>query len=192
MMPAFAFYTLLRAAADATVRCRHLLEPGITEPERLARGMNERLDNLRQQGAVDPETLGAHFDRRLAHMKQRAEENGISLRWDKGKDGGKLIGFNEPVKKDLDLFRLYFSKGSTAFRYLSGYVHSKPWVLIPRHRARPSADPDVSLAETRIEIEVFVPLLESVMDLVDETIGDWLSLAEHTPDVWSSAKKQGL
>jgi hypothetical protein len=47
-LPSFALYTLLRAAGDAVVRAKHLLDPAISEQTRLARGMNERLDNINQ------------------------------------------------------------------------------------------------------------------------------------------------
>jgi hypothetical protein len=152
--------------------------------------MNERLDNLRQQRAVDPEKLGDHFDQSLRHLEQRARENGIPVRWEKRKGGsrGRVIGFDEPVKRDIELFELYLPAGSTAFRYLSGFVHSKPWVLIPARRALPSADPDVALSPTALEVGEFVPVLEIVMDLVDETIGHWLSLGGQSPEVWAAAK----
>src|SRR5438876_6248048 len=52
-LPCFALLTLIRAAAEADVRCRYLVEPSITETQRLARGMNERLDNLKEQKKID-------------------------------------------------------------------------------------------------------------------------------------------
>jgi hypothetical protein len=38
-LPGFSLYSLLRVAGEAIVRCRHLVDPDLTETQRLARGM---------------------------------------------------------------------------------------------------------------------------------------------------------
>ena len=83
-LPSFALYTLLRAAADAIVRARHLLDPAISEQTRLARGMNERLDNINQLFEVMAALGRAHYDQRVQHLEHRALANGISVLREKG------------------------------------------------------------------------------------------------------------
>jgi hypothetical protein len=116
-LPAFALFTLVRVAADAVVRCRHLMDPAITETERLARGMNERLDNLKEQRKVHDPQAEQHFNARVAHLEQRAMANGITpLR----KTGASAIhAFGEAQKTDRDLFSSYLpgGAGSMAFSF---------------------------------------------------------------------------
>jgi hypothetical protein len=190
-LPSFGLYTLLRAAADAAVRAKHLLDPAISEQARLARGMNERLDNINQQFKVMAPAGQAHYDGRVQHLEDRAVANGISPLREKLKDGtaGKIIGFGEPWRKDLDLFSLYLPAGSTSFRFLSGYVHSKPWVLAPGSKAQPSSDPNVGMIPTEMDVRLFVALLKTVLDLHDESVSHWLTLAGYPAEVWINAKK---
>jgi len=61
-LPQFALYTLLRAASEAAVRSRYLLDASITETQRLARALNERLDNVIEQRRVDPDAMQTKFD----------------------------------------------------------------------------------------------------------------------------------
>jgi hypothetical protein len=190
-LPCFALYTLVRAAADAVVRAKHLLDPAISEQARLARGMNERLDNLTQQAKVGDPNDRTHYDQRVEHMEKRALANGITPLRETRKDGtaGKIIGFGEPVRKDLELFSRYLPAGSTAFRVLSGYVHSKPWVLAPGYKAQPSSDPKVGMVPTDMDIRMFVAVLTTVLDLYDESVGHWLTLAGYPAEVWTNAKQ---
>jgi hypothetical protein len=130
--------------ADALVRCEHLLDPAVSEPERLARGPNERLDNQREQlKAYQTPEAQQHYDEQVAHLERRAIANGITPV--RKTSASPILGFNEPVRRDLDLFTSYLpgAPDSRAYRFLSGYVHSKPWVKIQIPRAQPSSDPDV-------------------------------------------------
>jgi hypothetical protein len=190
-IPNFAPFTLLRAAADADVRARHLLAPGISETDRLARALNERLDNLDQQRKIDPAGQQSHFDARVAHLEQRAAANGIQALYTNPKPGGmvKLYGFGESPKDGVDLFALYLPAGSLAFRYLSGYVHSKPWVTMPRKNAEPSDEPGVSTVFASLDVVLFSSIVETVLDLHDETVGRWIALAGYPSMVWTEAKK---
>jgi hypothetical protein len=192
-LPGFALYTLLRPAAEAALRCRHLVDPGLTDTQRLARGMNERLDNLKEQlkvdREIDPVKAQQHFDARVANLETRATANGITpLR----KSAAHPIhAFDEPQKTDLDLFALYLpgGAGSATFRLLSAYLHSKPWVWVRRDRAQPSADPKMALVATDLNVLLFVAILHAILDIHDGNIGFWLKLAGYPISVWTDAKK---
>jgi hypothetical protein len=188
-LPCFALLTLIRAAADADVHCRHLLEPLITETERLARGLNERLDNLKEQRKGDDPQADKHFKDRVDHLEQRAKANGITPLYSKG--GGAIHAFGEPMKTDRDLFAQYLpgGAGSTAFSFLSGYVHSKPWVTVQASRAKPSAEPGIADVATDLNVLLFTAILKIVLDIHDFNIGQWLRLAGYPPEVWANAKK---
>ncbi len=185
-LPIFALYSLLRPAADAAVRCRHLVDAKITETQRLARGLNERFDNLREQNKVLPTAQGAAlYKQRITHLEQRAAANSIAVVSDKN---GKTIGFEEKVPEDLDLFTAYLPAGSTAFRFLSGNVHSKPWVQLQFDQAQPTADPNTLIAPAQLNVVLFAAVLSAILDLHDDNIGFWLSLAGYPDDVWTTAK----
>ena len=185
-LPQFSLFTLLRAAAMADVRARHLLDLGITERQRLARGLNERLDNLKEQRkALPPSDL---FDVRVAWLDQRARSNGITPHRERSSRTGPISHFDEPWSSDLELFSAYLPAGSVAFRFLSGQAHSKPWVQLRRDRAQASEDPGVALVATDLDILLFCSILEPELDLHDEVVGAWITLAGYPPEVWAGAK----
>ena len=101
-LPQFALYTLLRAASEAAVRSRYLLDASITETQRLARALNERLDNVIEQRRVDPDAMQTKFDEAVGRFEQQAVRNGIAVLREKG--SGRLCSFGEPRKNLVDLF----------------------------------------------------------------------------------------
>ncbi len=191
-IPSYAAYTLLRPAAEAEVRARHLLDLGISETERLGRGMNERLDNLIEQrkAGVDPKAV----QRRIGDLDRRAKANGVAVMWSRVKAGKKreIVGFGEPLKTDLDLFKLHLRAGSSAFRFLSAHVHSKPWIQLPKSRARPGRIPTMSFVSTEINLVVFASVLDSVLKVHDENVGFLLVLAGYPMRVWNDFKERTL
>lgn len=190
-LPSYSLYTLLRAACEADVRARYFLDPGISEQERLARALNERLDNLDEQRKVNPATQQAHYDSRIAHLEKRAVANGIKvLRSQKGSAPGRIAAFGEPQKSELELFSAYLPGGSLAFRFMSGFVHSKPWVQLPMNRAEPTSDPTIVNIRTDVDVLVFASVLDTEVDLHDEVINLMLILAGYPAAAWSEAKKE--
>ena len=187
-LPGFSLYSLLRVAGEAIVRCRHLVDPDLTEVQRLARGMNERLDNLVEQRKAKPDAEGLkHYAEKVSHLEQRAMTNGITPVG--GPPATSIRGFGEQQPSVFDLFEKYFDAGSTTCRFLGGYVHIKPWVALRRRRAQPSADPKVSNVPTDIEVPTFTAVVDSMLDVHDADVGYWLALAGYPPEVWRQAKK---
>lgn len=192
IIPSYAPYTLLRPAAEAEVRARHLLDLGISETDRLGRGLNERFDNLIEQrkAGVDPKAIQS----RIRHLERRAKTNGVAVRLSKAKPGRRpeIVGFGEPLKSDLDLFKLHLRAGSSAFRFLSGHVHSKPWIQLPRHRARPGRTLSMSSISTEIDLLVFASVLDSVLKLHDQNVGFLFVLAGYPVRVWNDFKERSI
>jgi hypothetical protein len=189
-LPSYALFTLLRTAAEAEVRCRHLLDPAISEQLRLARALNERLDSLREQRKVDVPGIRTHSDTRIAHLEHRALANGIQPKKSTPKKGGlsELIGFaGETVKTEIELFDLYLTRGSLAVRFLGGHVHSKPWVQLSMSRAQRTADPKVAAISTDVNVDVLAGVLDSVLTVRDANVGYWLKLAGYPDDLWIKA-----
>jgi len=189
-LPSYALFTLLRTAAEAEVRCMHLLDSTITEKLRLARALNERLDNLDEQRKVDGNQV--HFNQRVAYLEKRAVTNGIKPKRSNPKKGGvpQIIGFEgETVPSELELYSLYLREGSLAMRVLSGHVHSKPWVQLPISRARSTGDPKVVEIPTDVNVEVLAGVLDSVLTVRDANVGYWLTLAGYPSDLWTKATK---
>lgn len=187
-LPSYAMYTLLRPAAEAAVRAKHLLEPTISETDRLGRGMNERLDNLDEQkkAGADPADIAS----RISHLEARATTNAVPICW--SKSGSEIVGFSEPVKSDIELFRLHLLEGDVAFRFLSAHVHSKPWVQLPKDRATATPTPTISSISTEINLIVFCGVLDSVLTLQDENIGHILVLSGYPLDAWSLMKSRTI
>jgi hypothetical protein len=187
-LPMYALYTLLRAAAEAIVRVRHMVDLEITELQRLARGMNERLDNLDEQRKVDADQQ-AHYEERVAFLETKAAANGIEIRRAKTRDAsiGKVIGFSGTISSDFDLFGEYLEHGSLIYRVLCGYVHSKPWVQMPKSKSKPSSDPKVLLVNPELRVQTFAFILDVVLDLYQECVGNWLILAGYPPKLFEIA-----
>jgi hypothetical protein len=187
LLPTYALWTMLRTSAEAEVRCRHLLDLGVAEVERLARGLNERFDNLIEQRKATRDL--AFFRQRVAHLEQRATANGIAPVYAKTKGTtGDVVGFGEPAKSVVEFFDLYFTAGSKVFRYLGGHVHSKPWVQLPMSRARPTSDPKVSTIPTELNVILFAAVLNNVLMLRDGSVRAWLVLSGYPPNLWANAK----
>lgn len=180
-LPMYALYTLLRAAAEADVRARHLLDLRATPQERLGRGLNERLDNLEEQRKVLPEAHRHHFPTRVAHLQRRAATNGIAAVHSRPRAGKSplLLGFGEARKSETELFGKYLRAGSVAFRFLSGYVHSKPWIWLQRNRARQTTTPGVLEAQIELDAMFFAQLLTAIVKLHQKNLGNWMILSGH-------------
>jgi hypothetical protein len=185
-VPSFALFTLLRSAAEAAVRARHLLEPQLDDSARLARSLNERLSNLAEQGKVvlDDE----HLMERISHLEQRAQQLGIEVRSNKQ---GKTDSFGEPRQSMVALFARYLKGGDTGYRVLSAYAHSMQWMLVRSARAKPSTEPEIVLVSTQVDTDELLALMDDIVDLFDADCGFWVVLAGQPLDVWSLAKQGG-
>jgi hypothetical protein len=193
-LPSYALFTLLRTAAEAEVRCKHLLDPSISEKLRLARSLNERLDNLiEQRKAVGEQD---HFDKAVAHLEERAAANAITPKLSNPKNCGaevrapEIVGFEgETVKNEVELFSRYLRHGSAAFRFLSAHVHSKLWVLFAGSCVQRTADPKVVVVPTDVDVKLLAGVLDSVLTVRDANVGHWLALAGYPADLWTEATK---
>ena len=199
VLPHFSMFTLTRAAGLATVHARHLLDPSIDEKTRLGRALGARLKNLHEQHNVLSElnppmqppapfkTWDEFLAERIENLRTRAMANEIPVGLTKK---GEIKGFDSAWPTDTALFDLHMQGyGKTWFKYLSGYAHSLPWALLPRHRAQPSDDPEVSIVPVDVHIPDLVAVLTGAMNLYDETVGLQLSHAGYPPMVWTEAKK---
>jgi hypothetical protein len=193
-LPGFSLYTLLRPAIEAEVRCRHLLDPNIDERLRLSRGLTERLQNLEEQHKAD-QGNGAvaedFFKERVAHLEERAKANGITVIRTR-KPPHAVRAFEEERTPLYDMFVTHFpgGGGGTVFRFLSGFIHIKPWVWITRDRAQPSSEPGMALVRTDLNVTLFAGVLKTTLDLHDENIKNFLNLSGFTPDIWALAKQR--
>ena len=186
-IPGFSLYTLLRAAGEAAVRARYLLDPTANEPTRLARALTERLYNLQQMRKFSrAPDLKERYERRIAHLEERALANGVTpFRKD---PAAPITGFDGPRQSSTALFASYLPEGSLTFSFLSGYTHSMMWIVL-RREPESSPDPKVSLAPTDLEVLLFADVLTVVLNLHDENLRQWLRLAGYPAVVWNEARK---
>jgi hypothetical protein len=186
-LPQFALYTLLRGAAEAVVRARHLLDvdPSLTSADRLGRALNERLRNVEEAGKLDSASA-TYATKRVPHLESRAAALGINVVRNKKSE---IIGFGTARPSILELFDRYLPAGKTVFRYLSAFAHSEPWALIPKERAKPSAEPGINIVSTEVNTKLVLTLLVGVASLFDEAVGYWVILAGVPLEVWRLAKQ---
>ncbi len=199
-LPSFSMFTLIRGGAVATVHARYLLDPAIDETVRLGRGLSARLENLKQQHKViselDPPerppqpflTWDDWLADRLTNLENRAKGNGVTV--DRRKGTGPIKGFPDAWPYDTDLFEKYMPGiGKTYFKSLSGYTHSMPWTTITMQRALPSDEPGTALVPTDVNVTTLAVMLDSALEMYDETVGFFLSHGGYPPMVWNEAKK---
>ena len=187
LLPQFSLFTLIRGAALATVHARHLLDPAIDESTRLGRALSVRRVNLEQQQKVEPQVQGSFFDDRVEHLRERAADNKIAVIRNRN---GVILGFGEGWLSDTDLFDKYMPGiGKTYFQYLSGYAHSLPWAQTPMSRAQPSEDAGYVLVPTDVDVPVLAGVLDSALNLYDETVVFFLGHGGYPAIVWNEAKK---
>jgi len=199
LLPTYALFTLLRAAAEAIVRCAYLLDPGITESQRLARALNVRLVNLIQQNKAAPdEVLQAS---RVAYLEQRAADNGIVVF--KSAKNNVVTHFSEPRRNEVELFARYVKPleagsgaeapvGKMLYRYLSGQVHSMLWVKLSQAESVSTDEPGMSSVKLDLQFDWLAGMLSLVLRVHEHNMLNLLQLSGYPSVVWEEAKKTAM
>lgn len=194
-LPTYGLFTLLRAAAEAIVRCAYLLDPGITERRRLARALNVRLANLIEQNKAAPDD--ALHSERVAYLVQRAAENDIEVFNSKK---NLITHFGEPRKSEVDLFAEYVKPleqssetqspvGSMVYRYLSGQVHSMLWVMLSETESVSTEEPGMSSVKLDLKFDWLAAMLSLVLRVHEQNMLHLLELSGHPTTRWDEAKR---
>lgn len=183
-LPVYAPFTLLRAAAEATVRARFLLEQGLSNADRVGRHLNERLMNLREQHKLIPDKT--HLGRRLADLQQRASALGIQPIVNR--KTGDIEGFGSRRPSMTDLFRLYLENGAETYRILSAYAHSMTWLIVRPSRAIKDSSGQnwMPLVTDARELAVFI---HDVCEAFDQACIRWVEASGQPRAVWDMAKQ---
>jgi hypothetical protein len=197
-VPTYALYTLLRAAAEAILRCAYLLDPSLTEQQRMARGLNVQLENLMEQNKVVPDEK--LFSERVAALEERAARNGIEVI--KKHTDKPATAFGEQRMSEVALFSTYIQSrdkepdpdpgkpiGETLFRYLSGHVHSMVWVKISQAAATPTEEPGMSSVKLDMKFDWLAAMVAMVLRVHEQNIASLLKLSGYPQMVWDEAKK---
>jgi hypothetical protein len=191
VLPMFSPFSLLRPAAEADVRIAYLVDPEIDEMQRLARGLNLRLESLEDQNRVKPDA--GILQARVATLEKKAVANGITPLRSKPKTGlSRIVGFGEPRQKDVVLFRSYLKEGEFIYRFLSAHIHSKPWVMISADKALPTDDPEVGEMPMALDIPSFVAILAVTLALHERNIERLITSGGYPPMVWTKTKQSAL
>lgn len=201
-LPTYALYTLLRAAAIAVVRCAYLLDLELDERARMARALNVRWENLREQSKLkgDSDTL---FAERVAVLEERASCNGIAIF--KKDHGSPATDFGERRVSDVELFAKYLKPrrvepedkdvapfGETAFRFLSGHVHSMLWVNFIDAETTPTKEPGIQSVKLDLHFDWFAGALSAVLRLHEGNTRSLLALSGYPVMVRNEAMKTGV
>jgi len=200
-LPTYALYTLLRGAAIAIVRCAYLLDPVLDERMRMARGLNVRWDNLDEQRKLKGDDK--LFAERVALLEERAKRNGIEVF---KKDPNKpATEFGERRRSDVELFGTYLKPreqekdgnegapfGETAFRFLSGHVHSMLWVMFINAETSPTEESGMASVKFELRFDMFAGGLGAVLRLHENNVKSLLTLSGYPVMIWSEAMKTGV
>jgi len=191
-LPMFALYSLVRPAAEAAVRSAYLLDPALDETQRLARGLNVRLENLLQQDKIHPNA--AHLDAAITRLEAKASANGIPVLHPKKDPTGRTVGFGKhQMSNEVELFDAYLPpNGALIYRFLCGHVHCLPWVKLSQQTAVPSGEPGISIAPMELDVPTFLGVLAPVLRLHEQNIPQLLALADYPRDVWTQTKDSAL
>lgn len=187
VLPMFSPFSLLRPAAEADVRIAYLVDPAIDEMQRLARGLNVRLESLVEQNKVRPDVQ--LLAQRVQTLTDKAVANGIIVRPSTKAGRGLVDSYGEPRRSEVELFGSYMTEGETMYRFLSAHVHSMPWVMLDADKATPTEDPDIAQVPLELDTKIFVGVLATVLAVHDKVIGDLMRLAGYPPLIWTKAKE---
>ena len=198
-LPTFALYTLLRAAATASVRCAYLLDTATDERERMARGLNLRLENLIEQDKFVRDSKV--FAKRVAVLEERARAHEIEVR---KRDAAKpATAFGHARPSEVELFRTYLRPtaeelakdpdiGEQTYRYLSGYAHSMLWVKLSGADAVATDEPGVSSVKMELDFRTLAAMFSMVLRLHESNLTAFLGLSGYPLDVWKYAMKTAV
>lgn len=183
-LPVYAPFTILRGAAEATVRASFLLEQGVSDVDRVASHLNERLMNLREQNKLIVDK--AHLDKRLAELQKRAQVLGIQPVVNKT---GDIDGFGVRRPSLTDLFVLYLRNGAKTYRILSAYAHSMTWLIVRPSRAIKDSSGQnwMPLVTDARELALFI--LE-VSEALDKACLRWVEASGQPRAVWDMANQK--
>ena len=193
-LPTYSLYTLLRAAAEAVVKCAYLLDPDIDEKARLARALNVRWDNLDEQNKLTPDLK--LFAARIAELEERATRNGITV-FRKNADApatdfgerrpSEVALFSRYLKSDSDQAKSRQPVGEMVYRFLSGHVHSMVWVKISNAQVMETTEPGILSVELDMQFDWLAAMLWMVLRLQVENIRGLLRLSGYPGLVWDEA-----
>lgn len=199
LLPTYSLYTLLRTAGEAIVRCAYLLDPNLTERERLARGLNVRWENLDEIRKLDRDEL--RFVERVKYLEARAAEHGIRVL--RKSEGKPVSGFGEQRRRDVELFGQYITRehstedlkapfGESVYRYLSAHVHSMIWVKLADAESMPTDEPEMKSVKLDIGFNKLAGMTLIVLRLHERNIEHLLRLSGYPLMVWEEARKTAI
>lgn len=152
-VPNFAGYALARACLEAGARAAWLFDPSLTNRERTARGLLERIDSLGNQYKVDRDR--EHLTRRLSEVKERAARVGITV--ERRKRTYYVDDLSRPTTTDLVEERLRGMTGVSEtqhwfFALLCGFTHSAGFATVLNARRGAQDTTGWTWIQTDVEI----------------------------------------
>ena len=177
-VPTYAHLSILRTAHEAALGTLWIVEPGITAPERLARGVAAQAADYEERrkleaaigltNATPPGRLGGD---RLADLMAEAKTLGLT-RLDRR--GDTILTVSVPATVDLfDRFEPVppRARGQFVYRLYSGYAHAKQWaLLLGAQRQAPYDEHGRTIALTQASDDVAVAATHRTVNAVERAI----------------------
>ena len=134
LIPAFALMSLLRTGHECALVGEWLLEPSITDEQRIARGVGAQISDYDERRKFEdaigrpPPARGQLAAERLSALLRDASARGYT------KDNAKGMPVAiAPLPSTIDLFDRFETTtartGSWLYRYYSGFAHGKQWAI---------------------------------------------------------------
>ena len=124
-------WTVGRSILETSGLAMWLLDPSLTAPLRVARGLTLRLYDLREQltivrneSRLNP--IIPQIDARIANVSSQAQRYGLP---EKRNKKGLLLSFGENLPSETELAKRAFN-AETMYRMLSAAEHNRTWAIL--------------------------------------------------------------
>lgn len=203
----FGLFTMLRGAAEPAARAAWIMEPHISDFDRRARVLVERLYALHEERKF--RNLRKHADERIADLIVDAQALGHPVK------NGKRIKpehFGQARPEATNLFAKLLpnmadpdgdAPGSRLYRILSAFSHSTLWAILAQRQSESDLGQGLKSAELVLNIDWFVGQLSQVLKLhtiamqrlavqIGEGPTRWDSIAQSLPSPTNPAGRRPI
>ncbi len=183
-------HTLLRGAAEPASRAAWLMDPTVSDKDRRARVLVERLNALQERRKFRDQRK--HADDRIKQLVRDAESLGhraVDGKLKKPEHFGQmrisattlfgqlLPDISKPGADDV---------GADLYRILSGFTHSVPCALLAQSERYQSDDPGQKWARIELNVAWLLALLQEVLELQDIAYSRLAGQIDEGPERWQA------
>jgi hypothetical protein len=171
VIPRYGLYTVIRGALEAAAWCCWLEDPALSDKDRVARGLTERLTSLRELNKLG---RAGKFAQQVKQMQDVAKQFDIAL-IPMGKTNAEPLAFGAVRPKVTTLLRELLpqpnyetaglSLGEHTYKTLSARAHATGWALVEGAVPIEKVNDHTTLAYITADIPELLRVLRIAVDL---------------------------